>query len=174
MEDARQISSLELSGATTLQRVARLQGLSEAALRRFAVTAANERDEEALWELMQAHLTLRGLSGVTTSAHTLRAYRRGLHELLVMWQAENLLRPSRDAGPLCGSGRRAGDRSAVLKAERSGARRGRSGKEGPHSHATVGLRVAAGRALCDALAWAGATEADPFRDVRMGRSTTRA
>lgn|SRR5690554_1649434 len=174
MSESAPITSLELSAATTLQRVARLQGLSEAALRRFAVTAANERDEEALWELMQAHLTLRGLSGVTTSAHTLRAYRRGLHELLVMWQGENLLRPSRDAGPLYVQRLRAGDRAAVLQAEPAGARRGRSVKAGPLSHATVSLRVAAGRALYDALAWAGATEADPFRDVRMGRSTTRA
>lgn len=98
MSESAPITSLELSGATTLQRVARLQGLSEAALRRFAVTAANERDEEALWELMQAHLTLRGLSGVTTSAHTLRAYRRGLHELLVMWRARTCCVPHATPG----------------------------------------------------------------------------
>jgi len=173
MTDAVPVTSLELSSATTLQRVARLQRLSEAELRRFAVTAANERDEAALWELMQAHLTLRGLSGVTTSAHTLRAYRRGLRELLIMWQDENLLRPSRDAGPLYVQRLRAGDRGDVLEAEPKGSRRGRSAKPGPLSHATVSLRVAAARALYDALAWAGATEADPFRDVRMGRATTR-
>lgn len=174
MTDATPVSSLELSSATTLQRVSRLQGLSEEALRRHAMTAANERNEEALWELMQAHLTLRGLSGVTTSAHTLRAYRRGLHELLIMWQGENLLRPSRDAGPMYVQRLRAGDRAEVLEAEPNGSRRGRSAKAGPLSHATVSLRVAAARALYDALAWAGATEADPFRDVRMGRATTRA
>lgn len=174
MTEAATITSLELSSATALQRVARLQRLSEAALRRYATTAANERDEESLWELMQAHLTLRGMSGVTTSAHTLRAYRRGLHELLIMWQGENLLRPSRDAGPLYVQRLRAGDRTEVLEAEPGGARRGRSSKQGPLSHATVSVRVAAARALYDALAWAGATEADPFRDVRMGRATTRA
>lgn len=174
MTEAAPVTSLELSSATTLQRVTRLQQLSEGALRRFAVTAANERDEAALWELMQAHLTLRGLSGVTTSAHTLRAYRRGLYELLIMWQGENLLRPSRDAGPLYVQRLRAGDRDEVQDAQPRGARRGRSVKAGPLSHATVSLRIAAGRALYDALAWAGATEADPFRDVRLGRNKARA
>lgn len=174
MTDTAVPTSLELSSASPLQRVARLQSLSESALRRYAVSAANERDEAALWELMQAHLTLRGLSGVTTSQHTLRAYRRGLRELLIMWQGENLLRPSRDAGPLYVQRLRAGDRSEVLAAEPDGARRGRATKKGPLSHATVSLRVAAARALYDALAWAGATEADPFRDVRLGRATTRA
>lgn len=173
MPDATPVSSLELSSATTLQRVARLQRLSEAALRRHAVSAANQRDEEQLWELIEAHLTLRGLSGVTTSAHTLRAYRRGLHELLLMWQDENLLRPSRDAGPLYVQRLRAGARDELLESEPPPGRRGRRAKPGPLSHATVSLRVAAGRALYDALAWAGATEADPFRDVRLGRATTR-
>ena len=57
VEDA--VTSLELSGATRLQRVARLQRLSEEALRRQAVRAAAERDEDTLWELVEAHLTLR-------------------------------------------------------------------------------------------------------------------
>src|SRR5690606_39496091 len=100
MSDTGTVTSLELSSATRLQRVARLQRLSEEALKRHAVRAAHERDEEALWELMEAHLTLRGLAGVATSQHTLRAYPLGLHELLVMWQGENLLRPRRDAGPV--------------------------------------------------------------------------
>lgn len=173
MSDTGTVTSLELSSATRLQRVARLQRLSEEALKRHAVRAAHERDEEALWELMEAHLTLRGLAGVATSQHTLRAYRRGLHELLVMWQGENLLRPSRDAGPLYVQRLRAGDRAEVLESEPQGARRGRRVKKGPLSHATVSLRVAAGRALYDALAWAGATDADPFRDVRIGRAVTR-
>lgn len=173
MSDAQPVTSLELSGATTLQRVMRLQRLSEEALKRHAVRAANERDEEALWELIEAHLTLRGLSGVTTSSHTLRAYRRGLRELLALWQGENLLRPSRDAGPLYVQRLRAGDRAELLEGEPQGSRRGRKAKKGPLSHATVSVRVAAARALYDALAWAGATEADPFRDVRLGRATSR-
>jgi len=38
----------------------------------------------------------------------------------------------------------------------------------------VQLKVAAARALYDALAWAGASDADPFRSVRLGRQTTKA
>lgn len=163
------VTSLELSVGSRLQRVGRLQALPEAELRRHAVRAANERDAEALWELVEAHLTLRGASGVSTSRHTLRAYRRGIDELLLMWQAENLLRPSRDAGTLYVQRLLAGDREPVLARETTRGRRGRSVKRGPLSQATVSLRVAAARALYDALAWAGATEADPFRDVRLGR-----
>lgn len=168
------ITSLELSSGSRLQRVARLQGLSEEALRRHAAQAAAERDEDALWELIEAHLTLRGVRGVTTSRHTLRAYRRGLHELLLMWAGENLLRPTRDAGPLFVQRLLAGERAELLAAEQGGSRRGRRAKPGPLSAATVALRVAAARALYDALAWAGATDADPFRDVRIGRAASHA
>lgn len=171
--DEATVSSLELSGATRLQRVTRLQRLSEEGLKRHAVRAASERDEDAMWELVEAHLTLRGASGIATSRHTLRAYRRGLHELVASWQGENLLRPSRDAGPLYVQRLRAGDRDAVVQAEAPSGRRGRKPKPGPLAPATVALRVAAARALYDALAWAGATDADPFRDVRIGRATTR-
>ncbi|HZJ10001.1 MAG TPA: tyrosine-type recombinase/integrase [Trueperaceae bacterium] len=163
------ISSLELSTATRIQRVARLQGLSEDALKRHAVRAANERDLMALWELVEAHLALRGASGIATSRHTLRAYRRGIEELLVMWQGENLLRPSRDAGNLYVQRLLAGERQAVLEHDPPRAKRGRRVKPGPLSKASVSLRVAAGRSLYDALAWAGAADVDPFRDVRLGR-----
>lgn len=163
------VTSLELSTATRLQRVSRLQSLSEEALKRHAVRAANERDEEALWELIEAHMTLRGAHGIATSTHTLRAYRRGLRELLTLWRGENLLRPGRDAGHLYVQRLLAGDRDAVV-AEDENHRRGRRVKRGPLSPATVSLRLAAGRALYDALSWAGATEIDPFRDVKLGRT----
>lgn len=139
-------------------------------MRRHAVRAANERDGEALWDLVEAYLALRGSSGVATSSHTLRAYRRGIDELLVMWGSENLLRPSRDAGAMYVQSLLAGDRELVHQWDPPRSKRGRRVKKGPLSRATVGLRVAAGRALYDALAWAGATEADPFRDVRLGRA----
>lgn len=163
------LTSLELSTATRIQRVTRLQGLSEEALRRHALRAANERDVDALWELVEAHLTLRGTSGIATSRHTLRAYRRGVEELLVMWQGENLLRPSRDAGTLYAQRLLSGERQAVVAHDPPRAKRGRRVKEGPLSRASVSLRVAAARSLYDALAWAGATDVDPFRDVRLGR-----
>lgn len=149
--------------------MSRLQALSEEALKRHASRAAGARDEAALWELIEAYLTLRGARGVATSQHTLRAYRRGLTELLVAWSGENLLRPSRDAGPLYVQRLLAGDRSEVAAADRK-SRRGRRVKKGPLAPATVSLRLAAARALYEALHWAGATEADPFRDVRMGRT----
>jgi integrase/recombinase XerC len=60
----------------------------------------------------------------------------------------------------------------VLAAEEDG-KRGRRPKKGPLAPATVELRLAAARAIYDALRWAGATEADPFRDVRTGRDTNR-
>ena len=168
------VTSLELSSATRLQRVERLQRLDDEALRRHAVKAANERDTDALWELVEAHLTLHGGSGVTTSAHTMRAYRRGVADLVALWEGENLLRPRRDAGTLYVQRLRSGDREPLLQRESPSRRRGRRVKRGPLAPATVQLKVAAARALYDALAWAGATDADPFRDVRMGRQTTRA
>lgn len=167
------VTSLELSGATRLQRVERLRRLDDEGLRRAAVKAANERDAGALWELVEAHLTLHGASGVATSVHTMRAYRRGVHDLVMLWQGENLLRPSRDAGSLYLQRLRVGEREPILEAEPRSPRRGRKVKTGPLAPATVQLKLAAARALYDALAWAGATEVDPFRDVRIGRETTR-
>lgn len=159
------VSSLELSMATRLQRVERLRRLSDQQLRRYAVTAAAERDVESLWELMEAYLTLNGTRGVDTSRHTLRAYRRGLEALLVAWSGENLLRPGRDAGSDYVQRMLAGE----VGIETKPAGRGRRAKRGPLARATVSLRVAAARVLYDALAWAGATEADPFRAVKLGK-----
>ncbi len=155
-----------------LARTEQLHRWGEAALRRYAMEAAGERDLEKLWRLVEAHLTLHGASGVGTSAHTLRAYRRGIQELLTLWAGESLLRPVRDAGALYVQRLRAGDREPV-HAEADATKRGRRPKRGPLAPATVELRLAAARALYDALRWAGATEADPFRDVRTGRDVDR-
>ena len=158
--------------ADALGRADQLQRWSEEALRRYAVQAANERDAERLWALTEAHLTLHGQAGVATSAHTHRAYRRGVIELVALWHDVNLLRPSRDAGVLYVQRLRAGDRAPVLDDVPDG-RRGRRPKRGPLAPATVELRVAAARSLYGALRWAGATDADPFRDVSGGRRTSR-
>lgn len=159
-------------GRDPLARTEQLHRWSEEALRRYAVQAANERDPERLWSLTEAHLTLHGQAGVATSRHTHRAYRRGVVELLALWHDVNLLRPARDAGVMYVQRLRAGDREPILAASDSG-RRGRRPKRGPLAPATIELRVAAARALYAALRWAGATEADPFRDVRAGRAVTR-
>lgn len=164
------ITSLELSTASRMQRVERLRSLSDEELRRFAVSAAHERDAERLWDLMEAHLALRGSRGITTSHHTLRAYRSALEELLAAWQGENLLRPGRDAGSAYVQGLLAGQRPDVrAQARRRASGRGRRPKEGPLARSTVSLRLAGARALYEALAWAGATEAAPFRDVSLGK-----
>jgi len=155
-----------------LARAEQLHLWGEAALRRYAVEAAAQRDVEKLWRLTEAHLTLHGASGVATSRHTLRAYRRGIVELVGLWAGESLLRPTRDAGPLYVQRLRAGDRDDLVDRPDDG-RRGRRPKRGPLAPATVELRLAAARALYAALRWAGATEADPFRDVRAGRDTNR-
>jgi integrase/recombinase XerC len=64
-----------------------------------------------------------------------------------------------------------GERAEMATLEPPRATRGRRVKDGPLSPASVALRVAAARALYDALAWAQATEADPFRDVRIGKTS---
>jgi integrase/recombinase XerC len=163
---------VQLEPRDPLARAEQLHLWGEEALRRYALEAAGNRDAERLWRLTEAHLTLHGASGVATSKHTLRAYRRGLEELVHMWAGESLLRPSRDAGALYVQRLRAGDREVIIESAPEG-RRGRKPKRGPLSPATVELRLAAGRALYDALRWAGATEADPFRDVRTGRDSNR-
>src|SRR5690606_34771348 len=132
------------------QRATRLQRLPAESLQRFAKGAAKRRDEQDLWDLMRANLTRHEPGGGAASEHTMRAYRRGLRELLVMWQDEDVLKPSRDAGSRYAKRLQAGDRAAVLEAEPSGSRRGRSAKPGPLSPATVNLRIAAARALYDA------------------------
>lgn len=136
-----------------LARLRSVAGLSDEDLKRFAVRAAQGRDEAALWELVQAFLGTESASGVSVSAHTLRAYRTGLRELLrhAGDNAWNLLRPGRRAGALY---------VATLAA---------SGKK----PATVALRVAAASALYRALRWADATDANPFTDVRRPRERTR-
>ena len=164
------ISSLEASAASTQQRVQRLQRLSFEGLRRHAEEAARQRDEEALWELVEAHLRQLAADREDTSPsrHTLRAYRRGLHELLLLWPEKDLLSPSRGAGRRYVQLLQSGEREPLLAAEPPRGGRGRTPKPGKLSPATVRLRVAAARALFDALSWAGASEADPFRDMRLG------
>lgn len=164
------ISSLEAPGATTEQRVLRLQHLPLDGLRRHAEEAARNRDEQALWELVVAHLQQlaenRGVPG--PSHHTLRAYRRGVHELLLLWPEDDLLSPSRGVGRRYVQLLQRGERAPLLTAETPHGGRGRTPKKGQLSPATVRLRVAAARALFGSLNWAGASDADPFRELRLG------
>jgi integrase/recombinase XerC len=160
------------AGASPLARTEQLHTWDEERLRRYAVQAAAERDVERLWLLCEAYMTLHGKAGVATSKHTYRAYRRGVVELVALWQGESILRPSRDAGTMYVQRLRAGDRETP-DAPAGPPRRGRRPTRGPLAPATVELRVAAARMLYAALRWAGATERDPFRDVGSLRGPTR-
>lgn len=121
-------------------------------LRRRAVRAAGDKDIAALVSLATAYLAHQGKSGVLTSVRTVEAYQLGIRQFgeFATAQAINLLRPGRhDAQNYVG---------AMLAAGRQ--------------PAGVQLKVAAAGCLYRALRWAGATEADPFRDVRVPKDPT--
>jgi len=127
-------------------------GLHDAELRRRAVGAAGEKDVEALVGLMLAYLAQQGVSGVLTSPRTVEAYALGTRQFVLYATANavKLLRPGRhDAQNYVGHMLAAGRKPAG-----------------------VGLKVAAAACLYRALRWAGATEADPFRDVKVPRDHT--
>ena len=132
-----------------LERTRDLATLSEDELKRLAAEAARDRDAEALWALLEAHLTLHGSAGSRVSLHTLAAYRRGLNDLLEAWQGENLLRPRRNAG--------------VLYVRQL---------EGRLKPASVGVKLAAAKAFYAALRWSGVTDTAPFADVRAAVDKT--
>lgn len=120
--------------------------LDSAEMRRRAVEAARDMDEAGLWSLTEAHLLLNGLAGAKVSAHTVRAYQKGVQTFLEYAREAGvqLLRPRPNHGA-----------AFVRWLESHG-----------HSTSTVRVRLAAGRKLFSALRWAGATEATPFADVR--------
>ena len=138
-------------GSSLLERTRDLATLSEDELKRLAAEAARDRDAQALWALLEAHLTLHGSAGSRVSRHTLEAYRRGLNDLLKAWQGENLLRPRRNAG--------------VLYVREL---------EGRLKPASVGVKLAAAKAFYAALRWSGATDTAPFADVRAAVDKTPA
>ena len=129
---------------SALERVDSWTGLADDALRRRAVAAANSREFDELWDLVESYQTAE--RGGLASRHTRRSYRAGLRALLEHWQGVNLLRPPA----------RAAENYRLALARRL-------------SPASVNLRLAAARALYRALRWARATEADPFRDLAQVR-----
>jgi len=137
---------------SALDRATRLASLPEGERRRAAVEACRDYDADALWEIADAWLTTYGGAGARTSAHTRRAYQRGVQDLVQAWHkgGQSLLRPPRDAGALWV----------------------RSLEATKHATSTVRVRLAGARALYAGLRWAGATEADPFRDARPAKDPT--
>lgn len=126
--------------------------LPEDELRRRAVKAAAEKDVDALIGLMRAYLVHEGGSGLLTSARTFEAYTLGVRQFLAYAtdNAVNLLRPVR---------RDATGYVAHMFA---------SGR----TPAGAQLKVAAVNCLYRALNWAGATDADPFKGVKIPKDRT--
>ena len=89
------MTNLQLYDASALARHRSWLDLSDEALRRRAVAAANSRDPEELWGLVEAYLVHSSPKGSKLSRHTLNTYKRGVRDLLEHWQGVNLLRPSR-------------------------------------------------------------------------------
>lgn len=126
--------------------------LHDEELRRRAVKAAGEKEAAALVSLTTAFLVQQGKSGVLTSSRTIEAYELGVQQFVgyAVHQAINLLRPHRhDAQNYVNFMLAAGRKPAGAQ-----------------------LKVAAAAALYRALRWAGATEADPFRDARVPKDPT--
>lgn len=137
---------------TLLAQTREWTNLLDDELRRRAVQAAGEKDLAALVSLTTAFLVQQGKSGVLTSPRTIEAYELGVRHFVefATAQALNLLRPNRhDAQNYI---------NFMLAAGRK--------------PAGVQLKVAAASALYRALRWAGATEADPFRDAKVPKDRT--
>lgn len=146
------VGSLERYRASLDARAREWTSQSDELLKRRVTRAAHERDAEELWRLTETYLYTYGTAGAAVSPNTIRAYRRGVLDLVEAWAGENLLRPSRDAGP--GYARLLEERA--LKT------------------ASVRVRLAAARALFRALRWSGATTADPFTETRASSDITSA
>ncbi len=138
------------AGASAAARSDAWASLEPDELRRRAAAAAHGRDPAALWALTEAWLIQEGKAGGRTRAHTLRAYRRGVLDLVAAWPGENLLHPSR----------------------RAATRWVRALEDAGKKPATVQLKLAAARALYAALRWTGATDAAPFAGVRAAPEKT--
>lgn len=146
--------------------------------RREAVRAARDRDLERLWSLTVAHHTLQSSQG---SRHTLRTYRNGVRFWLLFTErhAVSLLHPKADQGSLFARElevgllvlereRKSRESQAVKANAKSGVSRAAS-VSGPRplSTSSVNVYLAGARALYRALRWADASDADPFRDVKV-------
>jgi integrase/recombinase XerC len=124
--------------------------LSEEDLRRRAMTAANVRDQDELWNLTRAYWFLHGKKGGKASRGSLTVYKGYTYEFVRLWQGENLLHPSRDAG-------------ALYLRDLETLPNVRTGQ--PLCSATLEVKLAAVRLLYKALRWAKATEANPFENL---------
>jgi integrase len=126
--------------------------LNDGERKRRAVEAARDRNLTALWDLTEARLTTWGRAGGRVSPATLEAYQIGVQQVVTAASGINLLAPPRDFGA-----------TWIRSLEALG-----------RTTSTVYVRLAGARALWAGLRWAGATEVDPFLDVRAAPDLTAA
>ncbi len=159
--------NLALYQGNATDRAVRWASLPSDDLRRLAITAAQARDAEALWNLTDAYLTLHGAKGSAASERTRDSYRKGICDLLADWPGENLLRPARDAGVVWVRQLE----TKIVRNTLTGQPKRDAVSGGPRvlSPATVQAKLAAARSLYKALRWAGATTANPFENVRVAK-----
>jgi integrase/recombinase XerC len=170
--------SLELikSIDSPLERRRHISSMSDDDLKRYAAQAINERDHEALWILSEAFAQTKGRKGVRMSEHTLRSYKRGILDILTLWEDRSLLRPGRDAGVNLVQDMRAGIMSPLERLERQRESEGAVGaprKTQGLSDGSIAVRLAAGRLLYSALRWAGLEIQNPFEGVSVGKVKSR-
>ena len=138
--------------------------------RRKAVAACISHDAATLHDLALAYLALTDRGEADVNPHTRRAYHQAIDALLASWNTGSLLHRSGDDG-----------RAWVQGLKKAGARDRRGHpRRTPDGHpvgltpASVQVYLAAARALYAALRWAGATTADPWRDVKAPKDLTAA
>jgi len=143
--DSRAVVRYEGTG---LDRARGWSEMPEGDRRRRAMAAAQTHDTAALLGLAESWLLLYGRRKKATSPLTVAAYRQGIAALIEAWRARGLLKAS-------------GDDAALWLASLTN----RAGEDA--APATRVRYRAAGRALYAALRWAGATDANPFKDAAV-------
>ena len=119
--------------------------------KRRSARACLERDAITLWQLVESYLYLFGPKGARVSPHTLRTHKTSL---------EHLLHYSREHG------------LSLLKASSEDGARYARDLERTFKPSSVGVRLAGGRLLYKALAWAGLEVGHPLLDVRPAPDPT--
>ena len=147
------MTSLELAPyvGTVESRTQSWSALSLEERKRRAARACLERDSITLWQLTESYLYLFGPKGARVSPHTLRTHKTSLEHLLHYSQEHGL---------------------SLLKASSEDGARYARDLERTFKPSSVGVRLAGGRLLYKALAWAGLEVGHPLLDVRPAPDPT--
>jgi integrase len=138
------------AGRTSQDRAEAWRAMLPDARRRRVMEAAQAHDAETLVGLADAWLTLHSRRKAATSPSTRANYEHGIRELLGAWRQEDLLKATGDAAA-----------SWISRLQDNGL-----------APSTLVVYRAAGRVLYRALRWAGATDADPFKDATVPADAT--